>query len=244
MNITGQRIIILGGTSGVGLAAAKDLAAQGAQVIIGGRNAEKVKQAVAEAGERVSGEAVDATDPEQIRAFFQRIGAFDHLVLTLSGAKGSGAFRTLKMDDLSGGFAAKFWPQVQAAQASLETLRRDGSITFVTAMSARSSMPGTAGLAAINGAIEAMVPPLASELRPLRVNAVSPGVIATPWWNIMSEEQRDAFFKQAAAATSVGRVGQPEDVALSIVYLIQNGFVTGTVLECGGGIQLDNSVQL
>lgn len=129
-------------------------------------------------------------------------------------------------------------------EASLETIRRDGSITFVTAISARNSMPGTAGLAAINGALEAMVPSLASELRPLRVNAVSPGVIATTWWNIMPEEQRAAFFKESAAATAVGRVGEPEDVALSIVYLIQNGFVTGSVLECDGGLRLDNSVQI
>ncbi|GHO49614.1 SDR family oxidoreductase [Ktedonospora formicarum] len=244
MNLSGQRVIILGGASGVGLATAKSLVTQGANVIIGGRQAEKVKQAVAEVGEGASGEAVDAADSEQLRTFFQRVGKFDHLVLTLSGGAGAGPLRTLEMDALGKGFEGKFWPQIRAAQASLETIRRDGSITFVTAISARNSMPGTAGLAAINGALEAMVPPLASELRPLRVNAVSPGIIATPWWNIMPEKQRVAFFKESAAATSVGRVGEPEDVALSIVYLIQNGFVTGSVLECDGGLRLDNSVQL
>ncbi|GHO56900.1 SDR family oxidoreductase [Ktedonobacter robiniae] len=180
MNLDQQRIIILGGTSGVGLATAQMLAQAGAQVIIGGRQAEKVQQAMAVAGSNVTGEAIDATDAEQLRTFFKRVGTFDHLVLTLSGGKGGGAFASLDLNELREGFAAKFWPQVQAAQLGLETLRRDGSLTFVTAISARSSMPGVAGLAAINGALEAMIAPLAAELKPLRVNAVSPGVIATP----------------------------------------------------------------
>src|SRR5690349_10257979 len=126
MNLSGQRVIILGGASGVGLATAKSLVAQDASVIIGGRQADKVRQAVAEIGEGASGEAVDAADSEQLRAFFQHVGNFDHLVLTLSGGAGAGPFRTLEVDALSKGFEGKFWPQVRAAQASLETIRRDG----------------------------------------------------------------------------------------------------------------------
>ena len=130
------------------------------------------------------------------------------------------------------------WPQVAVAQMSLETLRHDGSLTFITAGSARKARPGTVGLAAINGALDTMVPTLAVELRPLRVNAVSPGVIATPWWDRVPENFRNDFFAQSAASAPAGRVGQPEDVAQAIVFLIQNTFVTGSIIDCDGGARL------
>ena len=188
--------------------------------------------------QNVIGEVVDATSQEDLHDFFQRVGPFDHLVLTLSGGEGGGDFRSLDMAALRRGFEAKFWGQVLAAQASLDTLRPNGSITFVTAISARNSRPGTVGLAAINGALEAMIKPLAVELKPLRVNAVSPGVIATPWWDKLPREQREATFAQAAEENPVGRVGQPEDVAQAIAFLISNSFMTGSVIECDGGLRL------
>ena len=113
-----------------------------------------------------------------------------------------------------------------------------GSMTFVSAISARAANPGTSGLAAINSAIEGLVKPLAVELRPRRVNAVSPGVIDTPWWSWMPDDQKQSTFARFAAATPVGRVGRPEDVAQAIVFLIGNSFMTGCVLECDGGLRL------
>ena len=83
-----------------------------------------------------------------------------------------------------------------------------------------------------------MIPTLAVELRPLRVNAVSPGVIATPWWDRVPENFRNAFFAQSAASAPVGRIGHPEDVAQTIVFLIQNTFVTGSIIDCDGGARL------
>ncbi len=238
MDITGQRVIILGGTSGIGLATARGCLEAGAEVIVASRSDEKVRQALAVLGQRATGEAVNATSREELEVFFSRVGAFDHLVLTLSGGEGGGPFRTLDLAKLRSGFTAKFWPQVQAAQESLNTLKSTGSITFVTAISAHAGLENTAGLAAINGALEAMIKPLASELRPLRINAVSPGVIDTSWWDALPHEQREQFFAQTASQTPVGRVGRAEDVAHVILFLLSNSFMTASIIECDGGLRL------
>jgi NAD(P)-dependent dehydrogenase (short-subunit alcohol dehydrogenase family) len=113
-----------------------------------------------------------------------------------------------------------------------------GSITFVTAISARNALPGTAGLAAINGALEAMIGSLARELKPSRVNAVSPGLVDTPWWDRVPPALKDDLFRQQVQTLPVGRVGRPQDVAHAIQFLIENGYVTGTVIECDGGLRL------
>jgi NAD(P)-dependent dehydrogenase (short-subunit alcohol dehydrogenase family) len=113
-----------------------------------------------------------------------------------------------------------------------------GSLTFVSGISARSAHPGTAGLAAINGAIEAMVRPLARELAPLRVNAVSPGVVETPWWDRLAPDMRRKLLTQTAAATLVGRNGTADDLGHAVAFIVNNEFVTGTVLEVDGGLRL------
>lgn len=238
MDLTNQRIVVMGGSSGIGLATAHMLIAAGARVAVTGRSQQKIDAALEQLGEQATGAMVDATSHEQLYNFFQEYGAFQHLVIAVSGAAGAGAFRTLDMGELRRGFEAKFWAHVAIAQASLATLERDGSLTFITAGSSRSAKPDTAGLAAINGALDALVPSLALELRPLRVNAVSPGVIATPWWDRVSEEFRNNYFAQTAAMLPVERIGEPEDVAQAIVFLIQNGFMTGTIIDCDGGARL------
>ena len=238
MDLTNQRVVIMGGSSGIGLATAHMLVDAGAQVAITGRNQDKIDAAVAQLGKQTTGFTVDCTSLPHIRAFFQEYGPFQHLVIAVSGAAGAGAFRFLDLQDLRHGFEAKFWPQIAVAQTSLETLQANGSITFITAGSSRKALPGTAGLAAINGALDAIVPTLAIELRPLRVNAVSPGVIATPWWDRVPESFRNDFFAQSAASAPVGRIGQPEDVAQAIVFLIHNTFVTGSIIDCDGGARL------
>ena len=207
MKLKGQKLIVMGGTSGVGLATAKLAKEQGASVIITGREADKAEAARVQIGPEAQAKVFDASDANARNAFFSEIGPFDHLILTLSGGKGAGPFASVTEGDLRAGFDAKFFLHWNLAQASLPTLRRDGSITFISAASARMGNPGTAGLAAINGAIQSLVEPLAAELKPLRVNAVSPGVIDTPWWHGLPDDQRRAIFEQSASASTVGRVG-------------------------------------
>jgi len=238
MNLEHQTVVVLGGSSGVGLDVVRRAATDGARVIAVARDGKKLGAALEGMAGLVSGVALDATDRPALDAFFAEVGPVDHLVLTLSGGEGAGPFDKLDLAALRRGFEAKFWPQLQAAQAGLAALRSGGSITFVTAVSARIARPGTSGLGAINGALEAMIGTLARELAPTRVNAVSPGVIDTAWWSRLPAEAKAEVFDEQARTLPVGRVGRPEDVGHAVLFMVENGFVTGTVIECDGGLHL------
>jgi NAD(P)-dependent dehydrogenase (short-subunit alcohol dehydrogenase family) len=228
MSFDGQRVVVIGASAGIGEATARAFAAK-----------DRLDQAAQRIGYPVEVAELDATDRGALDAFFATAGTVDHLVLAASpGAVGAGPIADLDEAALRQALDGKFFAHVKAIQAALPRLRPDGSVTIVSAASARAAFPGTAALAAANGALEAVVPPLAVELAPLRINAVSPGVIDTPWWAGMPEDQRRAYFDAAAAITPVRRVGGPEDVADAIAYLAGATFVTGTVLECTGGLNL------
>jgi NAD(P)-dependent dehydrogenase (short-subunit alcohol dehydrogenase family) len=231
-------VVIMGGTSGIGLATAQRLYANGMHVTVTGRDAKRAEAARSAIGEHARAIALDASDIEAVRDSLASLGRIDHLVLALGGGKGFGMFRELPIDDVMAGFTSKTLPHLACAQAALGSLGEHGSITFVTAVSAQMATPGTAGLAAVNGALSCAVPALAVELRPLRVNAVSPGVVDTPWWDAMPADQREAALASFAAKAAVGRVGQPDDVAKTIAFLIDNTFMTGQTIICDGGLSL------
>jgi NAD(P)-dependent dehydrogenase (short-subunit alcohol dehydrogenase family) len=229
-----QDIVIVGGTSGIGLETALQLSRRGHRVTVAGRDASRVSKA-RELG--LAAEPFDAADEAAADRFFvgRRV---DHLVLCPSGSAGAGLFRELPLADLRRGFEGKFWPQLTCLKAALPSLSAQASVTLLTAISSRAMQPGTAGLAAINMALEAMVPVLASELRPLRVNAVAPGVVDTPWWDRVAPAERQALFERMGAAVPAGRVGRPADIAQAILLLVENSFMTGCVIDCDGGWKL------
>jgi NAD(P)-dependent dehydrogenase (short-subunit alcohol dehydrogenase family) len=232
-----QHVLIAGGSSGIGLATAQQLFEQGYAVTIFGRDAERLAAAKAIV-DGVVALQVDAADAASLSRGLEAAGSIDHLVLALGSRKGAGPFATIAIDEVRQGFEEKVLPQFHTAQLALPHLRPGGSLTFVSAVSAHAGAPGTAGIGAQNAAVAALVPILAAELKPLRVNGVSPGVVDTPWWDFLPSEQRRAAFDQFAAANAVGRIGMPGDVAQVIGLLISNGFITGQMIACDGGMTL------
>ena len=225
-----MRAVVMGGTSGIGLATAQQLSDAGAEVTVTGRDPVKL----AALQDRFAGaEQLDGTDRGAVSAFFERFGQFEHLVLAFSpGAVGLGPIREISLDDFETAFSAKLFAYIHAIREARVT----ESITMISAASARAALPQTVALAAVNGAIERLVSPLGAELAPVRVNAVSPGVVDTAWWSFLPDDQRRAQFDAAASGVPAGRIGSPADVAAAVGYLIDASLVTGTILPVDGGL--------
>ncbi len=238
--MTNKAAIVFGGSSGIGEGAARALLAKGHQLTITGRDEAKLSAAAQRLSElgQVRTAVVDALDRDAVQRAFDASGPVDDVVICVSGGKGAGLFRKLALNDLREAFEQKTMAQLTVAQVAAAHVRDGGSITFVSAASARSVVRGTAGLAAVNGAIEALIPILALELAPIRVNAVSPGIIHTPWWDAMPAATRDSMFKTAQATLPVRRVGTPEEVGELIATIAGAGFLTGSVYEIDGGSHL------
>jgi NAD(P)-dependent dehydrogenase (short-subunit alcohol dehydrogenase family) len=232
-NLQHQKVIVAGGTSGIGLATAKTLAAGGAQVTVTGRDPDKLKKAGADG---LMTQSLDSMDRAALDAFFSSYGSLDHLVITIGSGKGMGNFADLDLVDLRDAYDRKFWPMLNTIQAALPYIRPTGSVTIVSAASSKAKLPGTSGLAGINGGLELMMEIWARELKPIRFNAVSPGLVDTPWWDHHGTEAKAAAFKSFSAQIPVGRVAQPEEVADAIQFLVGNEYMTGKVIVIDGGI--------
>jgi NAD(P)-dependent dehydrogenase (short-subunit alcohol dehydrogenase family) len=224
-----MRAVIMGGTSGIGLATAELLTADGVDVTVTGRDPVKL----AEVKDRVAAaEQVDGTNADEVTAFLERTGEFEHLVLAFSGGSiGFGPLRDTPLARIREAFERKLFGYLFAIQHAKVT----ETITMISAASARAAMPGTIAGATVNGAIERMVPPLAVELAPVRVNAVSAGLIDTPWWSFLDDDQRAAQYASFAEGIPAKRVGRPRDVADAVRFLTTASYVTGQILPVDGG---------
>ena len=238
------RILIFGGGSGVGLAAARLLAARGDEVIVAGRNLEQIAPKRAAAAPPVRREldgleahSVDGKDVAAIEELFATIGEIDHLVITAGATNRGGSF----VDDITDAslratFDGKFFVQVNVAQRGAKRIRRGGSITLFSGGASRRALPGMANVAAVNGALDAIVPTLARELAPTRVNSISPGTLRTSYWDGTPDAQLDQIFARTAAGLPAGRVGTAEDIARAVAFVIDSSFMTGSTLCIDGGL--------
>jgi NAD(P)-dependent dehydrogenase (short-subunit alcohol dehydrogenase family) len=236
MSLVDQHAVIFGGGSGVGLASAKLLAAQGATVTIAGRDRAKLDGAIA-GTHRIKAHVADGRDLQSIRAFFDTVGPFDHLVIPAGQTTRGGSFvDTITDASFRETFDGKFWVQVNVAHAGAKLIRAGGSITLFSGGASRRAMKGMTNIAAVNGALDAIVPPLSIELAPTRVNAISPGTLRTTYWTGTPEAQLDQIMNRMANALPAGRVGTADDIARAVLFLVTSPYVTGTVLAVDGGL--------
>ncbi len=228
----GKRVLVVGGSSGVGLATARRFAALGAHVTVASRSKEKIEAALATLGDRATGQPLDITDNAAVEEFAASAGEFDHVVISAADTP-MGRVDTLPLEDAYAAMDSKFWGAYRLARAL--TVRPSGSLTLVTGY--LSVRPGKAAAlqSAINAALEALVRGLALEYAPLRVNAVSPGLLKTPLWDALPEANREAMYEAATARLPVARVGEPEDIAEAVLFTAGNPYTTGTTLFIDGG---------
>lgn len=229
----GKKVLVVGGSSGIGEATAKAFVSAGANVTIASRSEEKLKAAAANVGGNVQIAVLDTADAKAVEAFFEKAGAFDHVVISAAQTP-TGAVRQLSLEDAQRAMESKFWGAYRIARAA--KFNAGASLTFVSGFLSVRPSKSSVLQGAINAAVEALSRGLALELSPVRVNTVSPGLIATPLWSKLSDDARNSMYEGAAARLPAQRVGQPEDVANAVVYLASTPFATGsTVLVDGGG---------
>ena len=226
------RVLVLGGSSGIGFAAAKAAADAGAKVTIASRSNDKVQAAAGQIGKGTTGVALDTTDDAAIEAFFKKQPEWDHIVVSVAAGKSAG-LQALSMPEAYGNMNAKFWSAYKTAR--LARITPDGSLTLVSGF--LSKRPGKDALlqGCINAALESLGRGLALSLAPVRVNTVSPGMIDTPIRAAMPADKKQALLDNIAASLPVKRIGQPEDVADAILMLMTNPFTTGSTLFVDGG---------
>jgi NAD(P)-dependent dehydrogenase (short-subunit alcohol dehydrogenase family) len=231
--LNAKKILIVGGSSGIGAATAQAFAQLGANVTIASRSQAKLDLVAKEIGSDVSTAVLDTTNEVEVDDFFASAGKFDHVVVTAAQTPG-GPIRQLALADAYAAMNSKFWGAYRVARAA--KIVEGGSLTLISGfLSVRPSKTSVLQ-GAINAALEALSRGLALELSPVRVNTVSPGLIATPLWSKLADDARQAMFDGAAARLPARRIGQPEDIANAIVYLATTPYATGsTVLVDGGG---------
>jgi len=235
MDLQEKRIVVLGGSSGIGLAVAKAAAREGAAVVIASSQKAKVDTALAGLPRGAEGHMVDLTDEAAVKALFERLGAFDHLVFTAGENLQLGALGQTDVETARRFFDLRYWGAFRAAKYGAPSLRPGGSIVFTSGLAGARPHAGWALAASICAAMEGLTRALAVELAPIRVNIVAPGVVRTPLWADMTEADRDVLYARMAQALPVGHVGEAEEVAGAYLYLMRQTYGTGQVLGVDGG---------
>ena len=230
MQLAGKKVVVVGGSSGIGYSTAGLAKAEGAEVVIASRNADRLKAAADKLG--VKAIVADVTSDDSVVKLFKACGQIDHVVVTAAQLR-PGPFKTVSMEDSRATMEGKFWGAWRVARVA--EIRKGGSLTLVSGFLSIRPRPNAAITAAANGALESLTRALAIDLSPVRVNCVSPGLIDTPIRAAMPEVARKDMLAKAAAALPVGRIGEGEDIARQILAFMTIGFATGSVVYIDGG---------
>jgi NAD(P)-dependent dehydrogenase (short-subunit alcohol dehydrogenase family) len=231
----GKRVVLIGGTAGIGLATAHAAAAAGARIVVVSGKPATVAKALGELPTGTQGEAVDVRQEAAVKALFDRLGAFDHLVYTAGEAMTPAPVVETEISVVRQFFEIRFWGAYASIKYAAPHIRPGGSIVLSSGDASQRAGRGWAVAAAALGAMESLTRTLAVELAPIRVNLVRAGMTRTAVWQEFSEDVREELFRSQGAALPVGRIGEPEDIARTYVHLMQQEFATGSIFTVDGG---------
>ena len=230
-DLTDARVLVVGGTSGIGLGTAQMAAELGATVTVASRSSEKVRAATQVIANGASGEVLDTGNEAAIEAFFGEKAPFDHVIVSASQTKVA-AVKELALADAYQSMNSKFWGAYRIARAA--GINAHGSLTLVSGYLSIRPRKGSAIQGAINAAVEGLTRGLALELAPVRVNCVSPGLVDTPLLDRFGE-RKASMLEKARKTIPAGIVGAPEHIARQIIAFMTNPFMTGSTVYLDGG---------
>ena len=233
MNFDNKKVIVIGGSAGMGLNIAKEAHKKGASIVIGGRTLEKLEAAAKEIGENVEFKVIDTMNEESVKSFFEKVGAIDYLVTPGSSVKTSN-IKELPVEDAMYTMNNKFFGQYLCAKYA--QINEGGSITLFSGILSRRPGQSDSILSPTNAAVESLGKALARELAPIRVNTVSPGLVAgTDAYKMMPEDMREGMYNYVSSVLPLGKVGNPQEIANATLMVMANTFITGTTIDIDGG---------
>ena len=234
----GKKIFIAGGNSGMGEAIALMAPARGAKVAIAGRSKEKLNAVALKLGKNLLATySLDLSSADEVQNALSEHGPYDYIITTAAQLTFK-PFPDLTDDEIHAMLASKFWGPINLARAAVTQLKQDGSLLFFSGAAAYRPAIGTSMVGALNLSLESLAQSLALELKPRRVNVISPGLVDSPTWAGMDDGDRETLFAATATALPVGRIGQVEDLAKAALAILENGFITGSVMHVDGGARI------
>lgn len=249
MDLKGSHLVVVGGSSGIGLSVAQLAAEKGARITLASRSADRLAAAAATIPGDTATASLDVTDGEAVRAFFAGVGQIDHLVCAVRDAEaGLREEYIAPLVDLNTDagliyLKSKFWGQLLVTKYGCAKMAPTGSITLTSGIASRGWVPGHTVIGPVNCAVEGFVRKAARELGPIRVNAVSPGLTDTPTYDPLPADVKRAMFAEYAQRSPLGRTGTTQDIAIGYLFLMTAEFITGTILDIDGGFQVAASVE-
>ena len=250
--LQGKRVVILGGTSGIGYAVAEGSLEHGAQVVISSSNPSKVsktidrlKAAYPSCASRISGSACDLSDPETLEknltALFEFAGkGIHHIAFTAGNQLNTKHIAAASLEYMRNVSTVRFLAPMVLAKVAPPFLvpGPESSITYTGGANASKPVPGWGIMAAYGAGLEGLARGMAQDLKPIRVNLVSPGAVLTELWDGIPKDMKEKIFEKVSTATLAGELGKPEDVAEAYLYLMKDRFITGKIIEPDGGMLL------
>lgn len=236
--LQGKKVILFGGSSGIGLATAKAVSSKGGQTVIVSSNQQRLDKALKELPGDAIAYAVDVTKEEDVRSFFDEIGSFDHLIFTAGENIMLANVSDTSLEMARGYFNIRYWGAFTVVKYAAPFLKKTGSIVLTSGIASNRPNKGWALGASICAAMEGFTRAMAMELAPVRVNAVSPGVVRTALWDSMKDNDREAMYAAVSDQLPVKQVGEASDIAKVYIYLMEQVYCTGQTIIVDGGASL------